>query len=235
MRDDFDDRLSTVGADLERAAAIRPPTSVRARGDERRRHRTLALTVVPVAVLAIAGGVGLGLRPSGASIPPGPGGTPPPSSQETRPDQVPTAPVTSPTSPTSKTPPTATSKTTAPAAVVDLAHHTMSVFDGHGVQIRTLKISGGSASHPTPTGTFTVVDKKPSASVSSQTAVPYSIGVSSFIDLGPKAGSLYAAPWQNASFGLENVSHGDVELGTDDASWLYSRVSVGDKIQIIDG
>ena len=67
MPDTFDERLATGAARLEQEAAVRSPAGVRARGDQRRRRHTATMAVVPVAVLAIAGTVGLTLRPSGGS------------------------------------------------------------------------------------------------------------------------------------------------------------------------
>ena len=67
MPDNFDERLATAAARLEREATVGSPAGVRARGDQRRRRHAATMAVVPVAVLAIAGTVGLTLRPSGGA------------------------------------------------------------------------------------------------------------------------------------------------------------------------
>jgi lipoprotein-anchoring transpeptidase ErfK/SrfK len=216
MPDNFDERLAAAALRLEQEAAVRSPAGVRARGDQRRRRHTATMAVVPVAVLAIAGTVGLTLRPSGA------GGSV--SGVRTSGGATPSASAS--TSPGTKA-------AAAPVGTVDLAHHTLAVLDARGNVVRTLEITAGTPAHPTPTGTFTVVDKKPSKTISSPTGgTTYDVPVTSFIDLGPNAPAIYATPWQQASIGKENATHGEIGLGTDDAAWLYNRLVVGDRIQI---
>lgn len=226
MPDTFDEQVAAATARLEQEAAVRSPAGVRARGDQRRRRHTATMAVVPVAVLAIAGTVGLTLRPSGGSSRQDAGG--PPSASSVR------------TSTGSTTPSASTSMspgTTGPAVsggTVDLARHTLTVLDPQGKLVKTLPITAGDSTHPTPTGTFTIVDKKPSKSIgSSTTGDTYDVSVSFFIDLGPNAPAIYATPWAQASIGKKNVSHGEIGLGAVDAAWFYNWLAVGDTIQIV--
>jgi lipoprotein-anchoring transpeptidase ErfK/SrfK len=224
MPDNLDERLVAAAARLEQGAAVRSPVGVRARGDQRRRRHTATMAVVPVAVLAIAGTLGLTFRPSGGSSRQDVTGAPSASSIQT----------------SAEAPTSSVAAKAAPAATVDLVHDVMTVVDARGNLVRSLKITAGGPAHPTRSGTFTVVDKKPSISFSSAKVGftdandYYDLNVAFFIDLGPNAPAIYAMPWQQSSLGKANVSHGDIGIGTDDASWLYSRLVVGDTIQIGD-
>lgn len=223
MSDYFDERLAAAAARLEQESAVRSPAGVRARGDQRRRRHTATMAVVPVAVLAIAGTVGLTLRPSGGSSHHDPGARPTVSA-----------------TPTASTPPTtpSTKAAAAPSVRVDLADHTLTVLDKQGKTVKTLQITGGSRTHPTPTGTFAVTDKEPSVEISS--VMPgmdnYSMRVYSYIALGTNGPLIFGAPWRHdGQFGTDNVSHGAIELAANDATWLYGRLAVGDTVQITAG
>ncbi|WP_194915745.1 L,D-transpeptidase [Catenulispora rubra] len=213
----FDERLTAGAARLEQEAAVRSPIGVRARGDQRRRRHTATLAVAPVLVLAIAGAAGLTLRPSGGSRH-DVSGPPPASSVQTS---------------TRSTTPN-TSAVTA-GAIVDLGRHTMTVHDAQGKVVKTLPITAGIPAHPTKTGTFTVVGKKESEPISSVDGTNYNVHVSYYIDFGPHAPAIYAAPWQQPYVGRANATHGDIELNIGDAVWLYDHLTVGDTLQIESG
>ena len=220
----FDERLTTGAARLEQEAAVRSPAGVRARGDQRRRRHTTTLAVAPVLVLAIAGAAGLTLRPSGGSRHDVSG--PPPGSSSVR---TPTPGRT----PTTGTTPS-TSAVAAPTATVDLSRHTMIVRDAQGQVLKTLPITAGIPAHPTKTGTFTVVDKKQAQPLTSVDGA-YNISVAYYIDFGPQAPAIFAAPWQQPNVGKTNATHGDIELFIGDAVWLYDHLTVGDTIRIDNG
>ena len=219
MSDNFDQRLAEAAFRLEQEAAVHSPAGVRARGDQRRRRHTATMAVAPVVVLAIAGTVGLMLQPSGGSSRQGSG---PPSASSVR-----TSATTSP----------GTTAAAASTATVDLAQHTLAVFDAHGQLVKTLKMTAGKPESPTPTGTFTVVDKKSSKMIHSMPVgeTTYDMTVASYIDLGPNAPAIYAGSWRESGLGKENLTHGDIELGGYDAAWLYNRLTVGDTIRIVAG
>ena len=240
MRDYLDERLTAGAARLEQEATVHSPAGVRARGDQRRRRHTATMAVVPVAVLAIAGSVGLTLRPSGGPSRPNLGSSP--SVSDTRTSAAGTTPTTKPARPTTPTGPATPTTPTGPArsatlvATVDLARHTLIVLDPQGKLVKTLPITAGSSAHPTPTGTFTVADKEPSKELSSPMGPnTYSLTVTSFIDLGPNAPTIYATPWWQGSLGVRNTTTGEIGLSTDDAAWLYMQLAVGDTIRIASG
>lgn len=223
MRDYLDERLTAGAARLEQEATVHSPAGVRARGDQRRRRHTATMAVVPVAVLAIAGSVGLTLRPSGGPSRPNLGSSP--SVSDTRTSAAGTTPTTKP------------ARSATLVATVDLARHTLIVLDAQGKLVKTLPITAGSSAHPTPTGTFTVADKEPSKELSSPMGPnTYSLTVTSFIDLGPNAPTIYAMPWWQGSLGVRNTTTtGEIGLSTDDAAWLYMQLAVGDTIRIASG
>jgi len=43
---------------------------------------------------------------------------------------------------------------------------------------------------------------------------------------------VHAAPWSVAQQGNSNVSHGCINLSTDNAQWYYNQVNIGDPIVI---
>jgi lipoprotein-anchoring transpeptidase ErfK/SrfK len=43
---------------------------------------------------------------------------------------------------------------------------------------------------------------------------------------------VHAAPWSVAQQGSSNVSHGCINLSTDNAQWYYNQVNIGDPIVI---
>jgi lipoprotein-anchoring transpeptidase ErfK/SrfK len=139
--------------------------------------------------------------------------------------------VSAPTTPSTKA-------AAAPKVRADLADHLLRVFDAQGKTVKTLQITGGSRTHPTPTGTFAVTDKEPSVAISS--VMPgmdtYSMRVYSYIALGTDGPLIFGAPWrQSSQFGNDNVSHGAIELAADDATWLYNHLAIGDAVQIMAG
>ena len=131
--DDFDERLVAGGARLEQEAAVGSPLGVRARGDQRRRRHTATMAVVPVAVLAIAGTVGLTLRPSGGSSRHDVAGSPSVSS-------VQSSAAGGPASTSASAPQSSPAATGTPTVTVDLADHTMTVLDKQGKLVKTLRM-----------------------------------------------------------------------------------------------
>lgn len=224
MPDNFDERLAAAAARLEQEAGGGSPAAVRARGDQRRRRHTATMAAVPVAVLAIAGTVGLTLRPSGGAHRHDAG--PPPA----------TASTSVATSPSVAESPSVTAAAT-PTCRVDLARHTLTVFDPQGKVVRTLPMTAGAPASPSRTGTFEVVEKKPSETFTVPGAGTdhYSLTVSFYIHLSPNSPDIYATAGNQAFIGKMNHTHGPIEIATDDAAWLYNKLVVGDTIQIVAG
>ena len=218
---DIDERLTQLGSSLEAAADVRSPTQVRSRGEQIRithRRRMTAVTAVTAAVAVIGVGSLVALRPAGHR-------------------GAPVNPGTASTSSTAVAPPSgATSAATGQLiAKVDLTQDTLKVFDGHGQVVKTILVTGGSAAHPSHTGVFTITAKQQDMTLQSGPISPngdsydYTVHWAITLDGGL---SLYAEPSATPSFGTRNVTHGDVEMSTESAQWLYGHVAIGDRIQI---
>jgi lipoprotein-anchoring transpeptidase ErfK/SrfK len=215
---DIDERLTQLGGSLEAAAEVRSPTQVRSRGEQiqvAHRRRMVTVTAVTAAVAVIGVGSLVALRPTGhKGAPVGPG--------------------TVGTSSTSPTSPTAAASEH-PIAIVDLTHDMMKVYDGHGQVVKTIPVTGGSAAHQTHVGVFAITAKQQDAKIqsgpTSSNGDTYEMTVHWVVTLdgGPL---LYAVPSASASFGMRNNTHGDIEMSTESAQWLYDHVAIGDRIQI---
>ena len=238
MHDTLDEQLAQLGGSLEDAVGVKSPTAVRTRGDQFRvahRRRVMAATATSAAVAIVGVGSFVALRPGGGhrggSVAPGGGthGSTPSASAPVR-----TAGAGALTSQSEAAPPAGSVKAT---VVVDLKQDMMTVRDKNGQVVKTLPVTGGAAEHPTPIGTFTVVDKKPQKTLSSTPGQPtgpdtYTLTVKWVIELGGGGPSLYASPWAGSYLGHRNTTHGDVGLSDEAAEWLYNYVAVGDRIQI---
>lgn len=221
---DIDERLTQLGGSLEAAAEVRSPTQVRFRGEQirvahRRRMTTVAAVTAAVAVIGV--GSLVAFRPTGhrgAPVGPGTAGT-------------------SSTSSKAVTPPSGATSAAAGQLIakVDLAQDVMKVYDGHGQVVKTIPVTAGITAHPTPVGVFTITAKQQDLKLQSEPASPngdtYSITVHWVITLsgGPL---MYAETWAVDAPGKRNTTHGDVEMSTESAQWLYGHVAIGDRIQI---
>lgn len=45
---------------------------------------------------------------------------------------------------------------------------------------------------------------------------------------------MHAAPWSVNSQGFENVSHGCINLSTENARWFYDNAKIGDPVIVTD-
>jgi lipoprotein-anchoring transpeptidase ErfK/SrfK len=232
---DLEERLAVAVVELEAEAVIRPPSGVRARGDQRRKRKAAAVAVTPLVVVLLTGGAAVAMRPSGGDGSAVPGTT---LGALHRTSPSPTETSFSPTIPVR--PMTASAAQTRRLVVVDLAGHTLLVYD-HQAKARELPITAGGPNNPTRTGTFTVAGKKPVMTIGAQAAGIgsshdyYNTEVHWYLDLGPNVPAVYAMPWRHASIGKENVGHGDIGLTDADAALLYDLVAVGDQIKVVDG
>lgn len=124
------------------------------------------------------------------------------------------------------------------SAEADMSAHTFTVRVG-GVVVRTMPASMGKPGWETPTGTFPVLEKFRSIVFDSRTiGIPLNSSEGYLID-GEYAERLtwggvfvHAAPWSTDSQGYANVSHGCINLSTEDAAWYYNTVGVGDPVSI---
>ncbi|GAA1977351.1 L,D-transpeptidase [Catenulispora subtropica] len=231
MHDTLDERLAQLGGSLEDAAAVRSPSLVRSRGEQIRaahRRRMVAMTATGAAVAVIGVGSLVAFRPDsgGHAGPVGPGST-----------VTPTAPApTAPSGPPSHTavgaPPTKAGIST---VVVDLKKDTMTVYGKDQKVLKTIPVTGGTATHPTRVGTFTVASKQQHMTLSTtmpQGGDSYSIAIDWVLQLDGGGPQVYAMPWNSSKFGQINGTHGDVGMSTADAEWLYDQLETGDGITI---
>lgn len=101
--------------------------------------------------------------------------------------------------------------------------------------------SMGRPEYPTPVGRYTVLSKDAAVTMdSSSVGIPvddpngYLLTVNYAVRITNRGLFVHSAPWAVASLGLENVSHGCISLGPDDAEWYYDHVNVGDPVIVQD-
>jgi lipoprotein-anchoring transpeptidase ErfK/SrfK len=106
-----------------------------------------------------------------------------------------------------------------------------------GSVVKTMPVSLGKPEHPSFSGTMTIMEKLDKTTFDSST---YGTPVSSkdgyrtdvqFAErLSWDGQFIHAAPWSVAQQGNTNVSHGCVNVSTDDGQWIYNWVKVGDPV-----
>ena len=122
--------------------------------------------------------------------------------------------------------------------VASISAHTFTVsIDGQ--VIKTMPASMGKPKHPTPIGSFTALEKQNPVVMDSRTiGIPlndpegYKLTVYWATRVTWGGVYVHAAPWSVAQQGYSNVSHGCINLSTDDARWYYNQVNVGDPIVV---
>jgi lipoprotein-anchoring transpeptidase ErfK/SrfK len=120
--------------------------------------------------------------------------------------------------------------------VADIAAHTFTVsIDGQVV--RQMPASMGKPRHPTPTGSFTALEKQASVVMDSRTiGIPlndpegYRLTVNDAVRVTWGGVYVHSAPWSVGAQGNSNVSHGCINLSPDNAAWYYNTVNIGDPI-----
>lgn len=124
--------------------------------------------------------------------------------------------------------------------VASISGHTFTVSID-GVVTRQMPASMGKPRHPTPVGSFTVLEKQASVIMDSRTiGIPlsdpegYRLTVNDAVRITWGGVYVHSAPWSVGSQGRENVSHGCINLSPDNASWYYGQVGIGDPV-IING
>lgn len=123
-------------------------------------------------------------------------------------------------------------------AIADGTSHRMRVFV-NGKQIRNMSISMGKPSSSTPNGTYTVMSEHNGYTMDSSTyGVPvgssagYRIFVEYAVRLSNSGIFYHSAPWSLGDQGRRNVSHGCINLSTENAAWLMSRSNRGDLVRV---
>ncbi len=124
-------------------------------------------------------------------------------------------------------------------STVDVDAHTMTVT-ANGTVVKTMPISAGRDKYPTMNGVHIAIDKAQHVVMDSSTVgIPvnspdgYREDVYWNVAITNGGEYVHAAPWSVGAQGNRNVSHGCVNLSTDDATWFYKFSQPGDVINII--
>ncbi|MDT5035419.1 MAG: hypothetical protein QOE03_604 [Micromonosporaceae bacterium] len=124
--------------------------------------------------------------------------------------------------------------------VVDVDNATKQLTARQDDQVaKTMPVSLGSPEHPSFFGTMVVMDRLEKTTFDSSTyGTPvnskdgYRTDVQFAERLTWDGQFVHAAPWSVAQQGHTNVSHGCVNVATDNAQWLYNWIKVGDPIVV---
>jgi lipoprotein-anchoring transpeptidase ErfK/SrfK len=123
-------------------------------------------------------------------------------------------------------------------AVADGATHQMTV-NVNGAVARTIPISMGKPAHETPVGTYVVMSEHTDYTMDSSTyGVPADspAGYRTHVEVATRmsnSGIFYhSAPWSVGDQGNRNVSHGCLNMTTENARWLQSISQKGDVIVV---
>ncbi|NJC70478.1 L,D-transpeptidase family protein [Planosporangium thailandense] len=106
-----------------------------------------------------------------------------------------------------------------------------------GAVVKTMAVSLGSPQHPSFYGTMPIMEKYDKTTFDSSTyGTPvnspegYRTDVQYAERLTWDGQFIHAAPWSVAQQGHTNVSHGCVNVSTDNGQWIYDWVKVGDPV-----
>jgi lipoprotein-anchoring transpeptidase ErfK/SrfK len=124
---------------------------------------------------------------------------------------------------------------------VNQATHEMQVFD-NGKLIKTFPVSTGREVYPTMDGVHIALEKSQvvqmdSATVGIPKSSPGYYNETVYWDVRISDGGefVHAAPWSVGDQGHINVSHGCVNLSTENAEWFYNWAQTGDVVDVYDG
>lgn len=124
---------------------------------------------------------------------------------------------------------------------VDIAAHVMHVYD-NGTLIKTFPVSTGRDQYPTMDGVHIAIEKSAvvqmdSATVGILPGNPDYYNETVYWDVRISNGGefVHAAPWSVSDQGVTNVSHGCVNLSTENAQWFYNWSNRGDIIDVFNG
>ena len=103
--------------------------------------------------------------------------------------------------------------------------------------VQTMPASMGKPGYETPLGTFPVIEQFRDMIMDSSTyGVPIDDeeGYRLYVEYATRItwGGIFvhAAPWSVGSQGFENVSHGCINLSTENARWFYDNAKIGDPV-----
>lgn len=112
-------------------------------------------------------------------------------------------------------------------------------FYKNGEEWRSMPVSMGKDKYPTPNGTYIVGDQVPSIVMDSSTfglAVSAPEGYRSNIQWATQMSYsgiyIHSAPWNVGIQGVQNDSHGCLNVSPENAEWVYENVKRGDLVEV---
>ncbi|WP_432421188.1 L,D-transpeptidase [Nocardia cyriacigeorgica] len=109
----------------------------------------------------------------------------------------------------------------------------------NGEVVKTMPTSMGKTDHETPNGTYIVGEKRREMVMDSSTyGVPiddpegYKLDVEYATRISYSGIFVHAAPWSVGQQGVANVSHGCLNVSTEDAKWFFENVKKGDAVVV---
>ena len=123
-------------------------------------------------------------------------------------------------------------------SIADTATHVMEVYDGDQL-VQTFPISAGSPDNPSYNGAHVVTEMNRDRIMDSSTyGVPvdspdgYRTPVEYAVRISDSGEFVHAAPWSVAQQGNTNVSHGCINMSTQNAAWFFNFSRPGDVVEI---
>ncbi|NDK92614.1 L,D-transpeptidase [Gordonia desulfuricans] len=176
-----------------------------------------------------------GLPP--VEVPDIPGLPTPSTPKTTTPEPPTTSTTTAPSTPTGPVQPKVKT-TTGYIALADDATHTITWWKDGDV-VKTMPISMGSNQHPTPNGVYHTKEKYRDMYMDSSTyGVPIDSpeGYRTYVEYATRMSwdgiFIHAAPWSLAQQGVSNVSHGCINVSTENGKWVYDNIPRGTPIVV---
>ncbi|MGY1697596.1 Ig-like domain-containing protein [Geodermatophilus sp. SYSU D00814] len=124
-------------------------------------------------------------------------------------------------------------------SIADAATHRLQVFDGDQL-VQDFPMSAGSPDNPSYNGPHVVTELNAERIMDSSTyGVPvdspggYRTPVQWAVRLSDSGEFVHGAPWSVAQQGRENVSHGCINLSTENARWFFDFSQPGDVVEIV--
>jgi lipoprotein-anchoring transpeptidase ErfK/SrfK len=119
---------------------------------------------------------------------------------------------------------------------VDNTTKTMTVYED-GTQTRIIPVSLGKRSTPSSSGTMVVMDKLERTIFDTRDepdpANRYVVEIDHAQRLTWDGEFIHAAPWSVDALGRRNVSHGCLNVSTENAEWLFAKTKIGDPVTVV--
>ncbi len=124
-------------------------------------------------------------------------------------------------------------------SIANAASHTLTVYE-NGAVIKTFPMSAGKDEFPTMSGKHIVIGKAAEVVMDSRTnGIPlessegYLETVLWDTQISSTGEYVHAAPWSVDDQGSANVSHGCINVGTENAKWFYEWSQRGDIVEVM--